>query len=111
MDNKEKLKIPFVVKLCSDKAAFDVRIQRKFSFNMANLERILRSLNESEIIVNTPHILIFRNKKAEVTLSRDGRMLIKNVKDERDANAVAREVLLVASCARLSSTTTSLGLQ
>lgn len=107
MENKGKLKIPFTVKLCSDKAAFEVRIQRKFSFNMANLERILRSLKESEIIVSTPHILIFRNKKAEVTISRDGRMLIKKVKAEKDANAVAHEVLLVASCASLTFSTST----
>jgi ArsR family metal-binding transcriptional regulator len=96
-----KLKIPFVVKLCSDKAAFEVRIQRKISFNMADLERLLRSIEENEIIVNTPHILIFRSKGAEVTLSRNGRMLIKKVLDEKEARAVAREVLRVASKALL----------
>lgn len=95
------MKIPFVVKLCSDKAAFEVRIQRKISFNMADLERLLRSIEENEIIVNTPHILIFRSKGAEVTLSRNGRMLIKKVLDEKEARAVAREVLRVASKALL----------
>ncbi len=104
MQNKEKLKVPFVVKLCSDKAAFEVRIQSKLSFNMANLERILKSLKESEIIVNTPHILIFRNKGAEVTVSRNGRMLIRKVRDEKDATAVAHEVLLIMSCSHLLST-------
>jgi ArsR family metal-binding transcriptional regulator len=95
------LKIPFVVKLCSDKAAFEVKIQRKISFNMTDLERLLRSLKENEIIVNTPHILIFRSKGAEVTLSRNGRMLIKKVRNEKEAAAVAREVLRVASKALL----------
>ncbi len=97
MEEKEELKIPFVVKLCSDKAAFEVRIQRKVSFNMNALERLLTSMKESEIVVNTPHILIFRSKGAEVTISRNGRMLIKKVLDEKDATAIAREVLRVAS--------------
>jgi ArsR family metal-binding transcriptional regulator len=101
MENKERLKIPFVVKLCSDKAAFEVRIQRKVSFDMADLERLLRSVKENEIIVNTPHILILRSKGAEVTLSRNGRMLIKKVQDEKEATAVAGEVLRVASKALL----------
>jgi len=96
MEDKEKLKIPFVVKLCSDKAAFEVRIQRKISFNMADLERLLKSMKDSEIIVNTPHILIFRSKEAEVTLSRNGRMLIKKVRNEKEATTVASEVLRVA---------------
>jgi len=101
MDDIEKLKIPFVVKLCSDKAAFEVRIQRKISFNMADLERLLRSVKENEIIVDTPHILIFKTKGAEVTLSRNGRMLIKKVKNEEDATAVAHEVLQIVSKALL----------
>ncbi len=101
MDDIEKLKIPFVVKLCSDKAAFEVRIQCKISFNMADLERLLRSVKENEIIVDTPHILIFKTKGAEVTLSRNGRMLIKKVKNEEAAKEVAHEVLQVASKALL----------
>lgn len=97
MEGREKLGIPFVVKLCSDKAAFEVRIQRKIHFNMTDLERLLRSLKENEIIVNTPHILVLKSKEAEVTLSRDGRMLIRNVLDEKEATAVASEVLRVLS--------------
>jgi hypothetical protein len=96
MTSRKRLPIPFSVKLCSDKAAFEVRIQRKISFNMVDLERLLKSRKENEIIVSTPHILIFRTKGAEVTLSRNGRMLIKKVLDEKDATAVAREVLRVA---------------
>lgn len=101
MEPKEQLKIPFVVKLCSDKAAFEVRIQQRVSFDMTNLERLLTSVKENEIIVNTPHIIIFRTSKAEVTMSRNGRMLIKRVREERDAAAIAREVLRVASKALL----------
>lgn len=89
--------IPFTVKLCSDKAAFEIKMQRKVSLSMNNLERFLSSMKENEIIVNTPHILIFRSKGAEVTISRDGRMLIKKVLDEKEATLIAREVLRVAS--------------
>jgi NACalpha-BTF3-like transcription factor len=101
MENRQKLKIPFVIKLCSDKAAFEVKIQRKICFNMADLERLLKSVKENEIIVNTPHILIFRSKGAEVTLSINGRMLIKKARNEKEATAIASEVLRVASKALL----------
>ncbi|MFQ6073975.1 MAG: hypothetical protein ACE5KC_02035 [Candidatus Bathyarchaeia archaeon] len=101
MTNKKRTILPFSVRLCSDKAAFEVRIQRKISFNMADLERLLDSVKENEVIVNTPHILIFRTRKAEVTLSRNGRMLIKRVRSEEEARTVAREVLRVASRALL----------
>jgi hypothetical protein len=68
---------------------------------MVDLERLLKSVKENEMIVNTPHILIFRSRGAEVTLSRNGRMLIKKVQDEKDATAVAHEVLRVVSKALL----------
>jgi hypothetical protein len=64
---------------------------------MMNLEKMLKSIRENEIIVSTPHILIFRTERAEVTLSRNGRMLIKKVKDEKDAVAVAKRILRVVS--------------
>lgn len=95
MTNKKRQLMPFSVRLCSDKAAFEVRIQRKVSFNMADLERLLKSVKENEIMVNTPHILIFRSKAAEVTLSKNGRMLIKKVQDEKEAKTVASEVLRI----------------
>ncbi|MFQ6086472.1 MAG: hypothetical protein ACE5OV_00350 [Candidatus Bathyarchaeia archaeon] len=101
MTNKKRQPMPFSVRLCSDKAAFEVRIQRKISFDMADLERLLKSMKGNEIVVNTPHILIFRTKGAEVTLSRNGRMLIKKVRNEKEARAVASEVLCVASKALL----------
>lgn len=101
MTNKERQPMPFSVRLCSDKAAFEVKISCKISFNIADLERLLKSMKENKIIVNTPHIVIFRIKGAEVTLSRNGRMLIKKVRNEKEATAVAREVLRVGSKALL----------
>jgi len=101
MTDKKRQSMPFFIRLCSDKAAFEVRIQRKISFNMVDLEQLLRSVKENEIIVDTPHILIFRTKLAEVTLSSNGRMLIKKVRNEEAAKEVAHEVLRVASKALL----------
>lgn len=101
MVNKEKQFEPFSVRLCSDKAAFEVNIAHNILLDVADLEKLLRSLKENKIIVNTPYIVIFRVKGAEVTLTRDGRMLIKKVRSQREATAVAREVLRAASKALL----------
>jgi hypothetical protein len=101
MTPRKELSIPFSVRLCSDKAAFEIRIQRKITFDMAKLESLLKSRKESVIIVSTPHILVFRTGEAEVTLSRNGRMLVKRVRKEEDAAAVARRVLQVVSKALL----------
>lgn len=101
MTNKERHPMPLSVRLCSDKAAFEVKTKYNIFFNVADLEKLLKSMKEDKIIVNTPHIVIFRTKGAEVTLSRDGRMLIKKVRNQKEATAVAREVLRVASKALL----------
>ncbi|UCE28653.1 MAG: hypothetical protein JSV85_05085 [Candidatus Bathyarchaeota archaeon] len=97
LEDMQKPRIPFVVELCSDKAAFEVKIRRKISFDMAELERLLRFAKGNDIMVDTPHILIFRNHGAEITLSKNGRMLIKKVRNEKEAMAVARKVLDIAS--------------
>jgi len=101
MVNKKSQSIPFSVRLCSDKAAFEVKIQQNIHFNMTNLGRLLKSMEETEIIADTPHIIIFRSKGAEVTLSRNGRMLIKKVENEKEAVAAASEILRVSSLALL----------
>ncbi|MCZ2856328.1 MAG: hypothetical protein O2U62_04485 [Candidatus Bathyarchaeota archaeon] len=97
MVSKKSQSIPFSVRLCSDKAAFEVKIRQNIHFNMTNFESLLKSMDETEIIADTPHIIIFRSKGAEVTLSRNGRMLIKRVENEKEAAAVASEILRVLS--------------
>jgi hypothetical protein len=97
MTNKERQPMPFSVRLCSDKAAFEVKMQHKISLNMADLERLLKSTKDNEIIINTPHILIFKTKGAEVTMSKNGRMLIKKIETEKEATEIANDVLRVLS--------------
>ena len=96
MDNQEKSPVPFSVKLCSDKAAFEVRIQRKVQFNMDKLRQLFEACNDPEILVYTPHMIILRSGKAETTLSKDGRMLIKRVSNELEAAQVALKILRTA---------------
>jgi len=96
VNNKEKSLIPFSVKLCSDKAAFEVRIQRKVFFNLDKVRQLFEACGDPEILVYTPHLIILRSGRAETTLSRDGRMLIKKVSNESDATRVARRILQLA---------------
>jgi len=96
MEEKQKTKTPFSIKLCSDKAAFEVRLLRKTSLKMDEAKQSLEKVEGHEVMVCTPHILILRCGGAEVTLSKNGRMLIKRVKDEKEAALVAEDVLRVA---------------
>jgi len=96
MKENQKSKMPFSVKLCSDKAAFEVRLLRRALLKMQNAKRLLENMEGYEVVVYTPHIMILRCRGAEVTLSNDGRMLIKRVKDEKEASLVAQNVLGIA---------------
>jgi hypothetical protein len=92
---KSKVPYPFTVKLCSDRAAFEARLQRKLILDMNEVERRLKLSKRHEITLFTPHVIFLRTGSAEITLSRDGRMLIKRVQNEAEAARLAREVLQV----------------
>ena len=89
--------MPLLVRLCSDRTAFEVRLQRRISFNMDEVKRLFEATEVHEIVVHTPYILVLRNSKgAEVTFSKNGRMLVKRVSDMEEAKTVAQEVLRIA---------------
>lgn len=81
------------MKLCSDKAAFEVRTQGKVFLNMERVRQFLEVSTNFEIIVYTPHMIILRSGRAETTLSKDGRMLIKRVANQAEATQVAKQIL------------------
>jgi len=81
------------VKLCSDPAAFEARTAKKLSLNMGEVKRTLEESKEYKIVVYTPHIIILKSGCAEITLSRDGRMLIKRVSNEAKATKLAQRIL------------------
>jgi ArsR family metal-binding transcriptional regulator len=95
MTRTEEPSVPFFVKLCSDKAAFEARPAKRLSLNMNEVKHLLEDSKGHEIIVYTPHILILRSAKAETTLSRDGRMLIKKVANEAEATQIAQQLLQI----------------
>lgn len=92
----EKFSIPLFVKLCSDKAAFEVRMARKLFFNMDKVRQLFEACHDPEIVVYTPHIIILKIGRAEATLSKDGRILIKRVSNESEAAQLARKILRTA---------------
>jgi ArsR family metal-binding transcriptional regulator len=95
LTSSTKHPIPFTVKLCSDKAAFEVRANRKVSLNMGEVEKRLRSSKLHRIVLCTPHMIFLRSGTAETTLSKDGRLLIKKVQNEAEAKHLAQEILQV----------------
>lgn len=93
MTDKDKSPVRLLVKLCSDKAAFEARPMKNLSLNMDKTKQTLEKSKKHEIVIYTPHMLILRIGKAETTLSKDGRMLIKKVSSETEATQVANHIL------------------
>jgi hypothetical protein len=82
-----------IVKLCSDKAAFEARPIKTLSLDMSSVRKKLETSGQNEILIYTPYMIILRNKNIETTLSKDGRMLIKRASDEAQATQVAQRIL------------------
>jgi len=94
---EQKSQAPLLIRLCSEKTAFEVQMQQRISFNMDGVKRLFEAISGYEIVVHTPYILVLKNKKGtEITLSKNGRMLIKRVPDQKEAIAVAQDILQVA---------------
>ena len=91
--DKNKPNPSFILKLCSDKAAFEARPTRTMSIDLNDARQKLEASTHNKTLVTTPHMIILRNNNAETTLSRDGRMLIKRVSNEAQATEVARQIL------------------
>lgn len=82
-----------IVRLCSDRSAFEARPMKQLTLDMSKVALALEQCGLYKIVVSTPHIIIVKSSKAETTLSRDGRMLIKRVENEDEAKQVADQVL------------------
>ncbi len=96
MTDKEK-SIQLLVRLCSNKAAFEARPQRRMSFEMDKVRRLFEAAENYGILVHTPYIIILKSKPdKEITFSEDGRMLLKRVSSEEEARALAYDVFEVA---------------
>lgn len=97
MKREQKSPPPLLIKLCSDKAAFEVLTQRRIRFDMDGVKRLFEGKGNYEILVHTPYIMVLKDPKGvEVTLSENGRMLIKRISKENEARAVALDILRIA---------------
>lgn len=64
---------------------------------MDEAKRLFEGTGNYEILVHTPYIMVLKNPKGvEVTLSKNGRMLIKRISNENEARAVALDILQIA---------------
>ena len=58
-----------------------------------DLNEALQRLTAYKVLVSSPIILVFEYKGVEVSLFRQGRMLLKNVKSEDEALTIYNDLL------------------
>jgi hypothetical protein len=79
-------------KLCSDHLSIEAIPKRRIKVNFAKIRE--HPPENYEIVMWTAHFVIVRSIEGqEITLRRDGRMLIRNVKSEASARQSAAEIM------------------
>jgi len=84
----------FMIRLCSDRAAYEAVPKKRFRVDIASLKLSLESSGDYEIAVCTPQLIVVKRRDAtEVTIVDDGRMIIRNVADRDAAQRIAETIL------------------
>lgn len=79
-------------KLCSDHLSIEAIPRRTIRIDIAELKH--RAISGFELMLWTPLFVVLRNREGqEITLRRDGRMIIRKAESEPDAKRAAAEVM------------------
>jgi hypothetical protein len=88
----------FMIRLCSDGAAYEAIPKKRLRLDIGGLKRILESRGDCEIALWTPQFMVFKWKSdIEVTIVDDGKMIIRNVETEEDAKRIAETIVSLHS--------------
>jgi hypothetical protein len=80
----------FVMRLCSDKAAYEAVPRRRLKVDLTRLRRSLERGGDCEITLWTRQVMVVKQRDAtEITIVDDGRLIIRNVADEQTAQSTA----------------------
>jgi len=84
----------FMIRLCSDRAAYEAVPKKRFKVDIASLRHSLERSGDYQIAVCTPQLIVVKRSDAtEVTIVDDGRMIIRNVADQEAAQRIAETIL------------------
>ena len=84
----------FVIRLCSDKAAYEAVPRTRLKVDLTRLRRSLEGCGECEMTFWTRQLMVVKQRDAtEITIVDDGRLIIRNVADEQTAQRKAEELM------------------
>ncbi len=88
----QRSQTPLFFKLCSDHLSIEAIPRRPLAIDFAELKE--RSFSEHELMMWTPHFVVLKNTSGlEITLRKDGRMVIRKAATEQIARDAAVEVM------------------
>jgi hypothetical protein len=81
-------------KLCSDHLSIEAIPRKAIMIDLSRLKD--RTLTGHELMLWTPHFVVLRNEHGhEITLRRDGRMIVRKARSEEVARRTADEVMSI----------------
>ncbi len=84
--------VPLFFKLCSDHLSIEAIPRRPLAVDLSKMKG--GSLIGHELMMWTPHFVVLRNVGGlEITLRKDGRMIVRNAATEEVAQDAATEVM------------------
>lgn len=90
-DSQENM-TPMFFKLCSDHLSVEAIPRKPLAVDIDGMKS--QSIRKHELVMWTPHFVILRNKTGqEITLRRDGRMIVRKASSEKVAHDAATDVM------------------
>ena len=91
IDSQENI-MPLFFKLCSDHLSVEAIPRKPLAVDIERMKGQI--IHKHELMMWTPHFVILRNKSGqEITLRRDGRMIVRKAGSEQVARAAATDVM------------------
>lgn len=95
MIDSQESSMPLFFKLCSDHLSIEAIPRKTLSIDIESMKD--KSIQEHEVMMWTPHFVVLKNSSGqEITLRRDGRMVIRNANTEEVAREAATKVMRLA---------------
>ena len=84
--------MPLFFKLCSDHLSVEAIPRKPLALDIEGMKD--QAIRKHELVMWTPHFVVLRNMTGqEITLRRDGRMIVRKASSEQVAHAAATDVM------------------
>jgi hypothetical protein len=92
MTNFQENHVPLFFKLCSDHLSVEAIPRKALGIDLEAMKG--KPIREHEVMMWTPHFVVLRNTSGqEITLRRDGRMVVRKASTEQVARDAAMGVM------------------